>query len=86
MKGFSQKIYIDTLGFQTIGIGFCLDKIPMPEEVAEFWCEFILKKLDKKYGEYPGCDIQYISRPEPGPQISHFKHGLSDGHHRGLQV
>ena len=52
-EGFSPGLYIDTLGFQTIGIGFCLDKIHMPEEVADFWCGAILDHLDQNMANTP---------------------------------
>lgn len=41
-EGFRDTIYRDTEGFLTIGIGFCLDRIRMPENVARFWLEEIL--------------------------------------------
>ena len=53
-EGYSPGLYIDSLGFQTIGIGFCLDRIPMPEDVAEFWCQKILNKLDRNMALTPG--------------------------------
>ena len=31
-EGFRGELYQDTEGFNTIGIGFCLDRIRMPEK------------------------------------------------------
>lgn len=47
-EGFSSRIYIDTEGFQTIGYGFCLDKIGMPKPVAKYWLKLILRNTAKR--------------------------------------
>ena len=52
-EGFKSQLYIDTEGYQTIGIGFCLDKRPMPEDVADYWCESILSKLHQQMSNTP---------------------------------
>ena len=45
-EGFRPKMYTDTLGRYTIGIGFCLDRIEMPLMVAEYWCNMILRERE----------------------------------------
>ncbi len=47
-EGRRDTVYIDTEGHQTIGLGFCLDKMPMPREVADFWCNLILTQRHKQ--------------------------------------
>lgn len=44
-EGFSSKLYKDTEGLNTIGIGFCLDRRLMPREVALFWLDLIIDEL-----------------------------------------
>lgn len=55
-EGFSKKLYIDSEGYQTIGIGFCLDRIPMPRDVAEYWCRKILEARHKQIAAGPYGD------------------------------
>ena len=43
-EGFRDKPYMDTEGLLTLGFGFCLDKTPLPEKVADFWLMTILKE------------------------------------------
>ena len=47
-EGYAGRMYIDSEGFQTIGIGFCLDKTQIPEPVAEFWCAYIIDQLHNR--------------------------------------
>ena len=47
-EGRRDTVYIDTEGHQTIGLGFCLDRMPMPREVADFWCNLILTQRHKQ--------------------------------------
>ena len=44
-EGFSSRLYKDTEGLNTIGIGFCLDRRLMPREVALFWLDLIIDEL-----------------------------------------
>ena len=43
-EGFSATPYKDTEGLLTIGFGFCLDRVQMPEKVAEVWLVEIIKE------------------------------------------
>ena len=36
-EGFRPEVYLDTRGYPTIGIGFCLDKITIPEHIRLDW-------------------------------------------------
>ena len=45
---FRSRLYIDTEGLQTIGLGFCLDRMPMPRAVALYWCRYILSSLQNR--------------------------------------
>ena len=47
-EGFRSRLYIDTEGLQTIGIGFCLDRAPLPKPVALYWCAYILDKMNTR--------------------------------------
>ena len=47
-EGRRDTVYIDSEGHQTIGLGFCLDKMPMPREVADYWCNLILTQRHKQ--------------------------------------
>ncbi len=47
-EGYRDTVYMDSEGYQTIGLGFCLDKMPMPREVADFWCNLILTQRHKQ--------------------------------------
>ena len=47
-EGYRDTVFIDSEGYQTIGLGFCLDKMPMPREVADFWCNLILTQRHKQ--------------------------------------
>ena len=47
-EGRRDTVYIDSEGHQTIGLGFCLDRMPMPREVADFWCNLILTQRHKQ--------------------------------------
>ena len=47
-EGFRPRVYLDSEGLNTIGIGFCLDKTKMPEMVADFWCCYLLEKLHNR--------------------------------------
>lgn len=44
-EGYRGELYQDTEGFNTIGIGFCLDRIEMPIEVARYWLRLIVEDL-----------------------------------------
>ena len=44
-EGNSGKLYKDTEDLWTIGIGFCLDRRPMPREVAIYWLDLILDEI-----------------------------------------
>ena len=50
-EGFSGQLYKDSEGLDTIGIGFCLDRRPMPREVAIFWLDLILDELTEAIGK-----------------------------------
>ena len=43
-EGFSATPYKDTEGLLTIGFGFCLDRVTMPEKVAEVWLVELIKE------------------------------------------
>ena len=64
-EGFRPTIYIDSQGYQTIGIGFCLDRMPMPREVADFWCAFILNKRHKQISSatHYGTIFRNLNKP-----------------------
>ena len=47
-EGYRDTVYMDSEGYQTIGLGFCLDKMPMPREVADYWCNLILTQRHKQ--------------------------------------
>ena len=47
-EGYRDTVYMDSEGYQTIGLGFCLDRMPMPREVADFWCNLILTQRHKQ--------------------------------------
>lgn len=44
-EGFRDTLYRDINGYWTIGVGFCLDKIRMPEKVAMFWLNCIIEEI-----------------------------------------
>ena len=44
-EGFIDKLYKDTEGYWTIGIGFCLDRIRMPKKVAIVWLDLIIDEI-----------------------------------------
>lgn len=44
-EGYSPGLYKDTLGQWTIGIGFCLDRRPMPRLVALYWLDMIIDEI-----------------------------------------
>lgn len=45
-EGRRNKLYVDTVGVPTIGIGFSLDE-EVPDVVIDFWLEILLDKYDK---------------------------------------
>ncbi len=47
-EGYRDTVYMDSEGYQTIGLGFCLDRMPMPREVADYWCNLILTQRHKQ--------------------------------------
>ena len=36
-EGFRPDVYTDTMGYETIGIGFCLDRITIPDHIKSDW-------------------------------------------------
>ncbi len=52
-EGFSSTVYKDTHGLNTIGMGFCLDRIEMPVQVAYYWLDWI---IDEIYAELTDTD------------------------------
>ncbi len=51
-EGFRADMYQCCEGFNTIGIGFNLDAIKMPEEVADLWLTLIVNELSGKMMRY----------------------------------
>ena len=64
-EGFRSRVYTDTRGYQTIGIGFCLDMAPMPERVAEYWASYLLDNLDSRLRTNPSVGRTYQALNEP---------------------
>lgn len=58
-EGFRERLYKDTEGFNTIGIGFCLDRIEMPIEVAKFWLILILADIEEQLETYDDLNTTY---------------------------
>jgi lysozyme len=46
-EGRRNKLYVDTVGVPTIGVGFNLDK-PMPDAVIDFWLEIEIDQHQKE--------------------------------------
>ena len=63
-EGFEKKIYKDHLGYTSIGIGQCLDKIDMPFEVARFWTNLIIDELDEQLATSSYVGITYTNMDE----------------------
>ncbi len=51
-EGFRPSLYKCPRGFSTIGYGFNLDRNDIPKEVADFWLEYNLKKLNEELDLY----------------------------------
>ena len=45
-EGYKDKLYVDTVGIPTIGVGFNLDQ-PVPSIVIDFWLEIALAEHEK---------------------------------------
>ena len=63
-EGFSDKLYKDTKGLNTIGIGFCLDRRLMPKAVALFWLDMIIDEIVDDLGHCVQYDT-YIGLNAP---------------------
>ena len=50
-EGFSPKLFRDSKGLNTIGMGFCLDRREMPREVALYWLDLILDEIIQDLGK-----------------------------------
>lgn len=46
-EGFRDRLYKDTEGFLTIGYGWCPEKNPMSEELAEIVLEYHINQVEK---------------------------------------
>ena len=64
-EGFRNTLYIDTEGYRTIGIGFCLDKAPLPEAVAMYWCGYVLDNIRQRLGNSLSVGQTYKALNEP---------------------
>ena len=64
-EGFRNRLYLDSLGLQTIGIGFCLDRSPLPEIVADFWCGHLLDQLTERIENNEELGRIYQNLTEP---------------------
>ena len=64
-EGFRGELYQDTEGFNTIGIGFCLDRIRMPEKVARFWLRLLLEGIKSHISQ---CDDIYPIYKDLNPE------------------
>ncbi len=64
-EGFINRLYVDSEGFRTIGIGFCLDKAALPEPVAFYWCGFILDGLRERINNNQSIGQTYKQLSEP---------------------
>ena len=64
-EGFRPRVYIDSEGMNTIGIGFCLDRTTLPEIVAEFWCAHILDNIENRMIKSRSVGQTYILLNEP---------------------
>ena len=64
-EGFRSNLYTDSEGYRTIGIGFCLDKAPLPEPVALYWCGYILDNLRRRLETNPSIGQTYQQLNEP---------------------
>jgi len=45
-EGYKNKLYVDTVGVPTIGVGFNLDQ-PVPTAVIDFWYDYVLAEHEK---------------------------------------
>lgn len=54
-EGFIPHLYKCSKGFNTIGYGFNLDAETLPIEVADFWLEFLIEKLDSELPLHISC-------------------------------
>lgn len=52
-EGFNGNLYKDSKNLNTIGIGFCLDRIVMPREVAMLWLDIIIDEILNDIGAGP---------------------------------
>ena len=64
-EGFRNRIFIDSEGFETLGIGFCLDKAPLPEPVAMYWCGYILDNICARLSTTQSIGHTYTLLSEP---------------------
>jgi lysozyme len=46
-EGYKEKLYIDTVGVPTVGIGFNLDH-PVPKPVIDLWFELLIAQHEKE--------------------------------------
>ena len=56
---YRSTIYTDSEGFQTFGIGICLEHSPIPEKVAEYWCCYLLDQLHTRLKKNPSVGQTY---------------------------
>lgn len=64
-EGFRCRPYIDSEGLLTIGIGFCLDRAPIPEPVAMYWCAHILENLLHRLSVNPSVGQTFNTLDQP---------------------
>jgi len=52
-EGFKDIMYKCPADYWTIGYGFNLEKLTMPQEVADLWLGLVLEKLSSQFETYP---------------------------------
>ena len=64
-EGFRGRPYTDSEGLLTIGIGFCIDRAPLPETVGLYWCGYILDNIQNRIStsQFAGQTFNRLSEP-----------------------